>query len=214
MDSKYWHDKWRSNDIGFNREAPHAALVRHFPKGAKGKVMVPLCGKSVDMTWLRAQGLEVVGVELSPIACEAFFAENHIPMAPRAEGPFQVFEGGGYTLWCGDFFVLPEKAWVGCTFLYDRAALVALPPHLRRRYAQTICGRFRGGTMLLVALSYGGPESLGPPFSVTEDEVRGLYGTSFRVELLEAAVDPAVRRADRFQGVEITEAVYRLHEKS
>ena len=37
---------------------------------------MPLCGKSLDMVWLAAQGHEVLGVELAPLAVEQFFAEN------------------------------------------------------------------------------------------------------------------------------------------
>ena len=39
---------------------------------------MPLCGKSLDMVWLAAQGHEVLGVELAPLAVEQFFAENEL----------------------------------------------------------------------------------------------------------------------------------------
>lgn len=208
MDPSYWHGKWQAGDTLFHREKPHPQLVKHFPSGGKGRVMVPLCGKSGDMLWLRGQGFEVVGIELSPIACEAFFTDNKIPCAKKTVGEFTIYDGEGIVLWCGDFFAAPAEAWAGCTHLYDRAALVALPPELRRRYASTITERFRGHEILLISMSYEGSETLGPPFSVPEKEVRSLYGEAFQVELLEATVDSAVRRADKFQGIEITESVY------
>jgi thiopurine S-methyltransferase len=68
--------------------------------------------------------------------------------------------------------------------VWDRGALVAVAPDMRRRYARVIAARMApGGRMLLVATSYDvvtnslaeGTAPPGPPFSVPEREVRSLY---------------------------------------
>jgi thiopurine S-methyltransferase len=68
--------------------------------------------------------------------------------------------------------------------VWDRGALVAVAPDMRRRYARVVAARMApGGRMLLVATSYDvvtdslaeGTAPLGPPFSVPEREVRSLY---------------------------------------
>ena len=44
---------------------------------------MPLCGKSLDLLWLRDQGHLVIGVELSATAFEDFCLENGIPARRR-----------------------------------------------------------------------------------------------------------------------------------
>ena len=82
VDNDFWFDCWeKNNNLGFNQEAPNATLIKYFstlslPK--RSRVFVPLCGKSIDMIWLLEQNMEVVGVELSPLAIQAFFEENDL----------------------------------------------------------------------------------------------------------------------------------------
>lgn len=165
MEHDFWHERWRRREIGFNQPAPHALLQKH-GQALTGKVLVPLCGKSVDMLWLRGEGHEVAGLELSPIACEEFFTENGLPFTRDG----QIFRGDGITLYCGDFFAAPEEAWRGVGSVYDRAALVALPRQMRQRYAKAF-----DEPVLLISFAF--PQPGGPPFSVPEDEIRKLYGS-------------------------------------
>jgi thiopurine S-methyltransferase len=79
MDPDFWHQRWRDNEIGFHQGEPAPLLQKHWPAVAApagSRVFVPLAGKSVDMVWLASQGHRVLGVELSPLAVEQFFAEH------------------------------------------------------------------------------------------------------------------------------------------
>ena len=81
MDPEFWHGRWRDNLIAFHKDRPNRALAEHFSALALGpgaRVLVPLCGKSVDMRWLVKRGCQVLGVELSPIAVADFFREQAI----------------------------------------------------------------------------------------------------------------------------------------
>ncbi len=49
-------------------------------------ILVPLCGKSLDLHWLYQHGHSVVGVELSGLAAKQFFEENGIQYT--SEGDF------------------------------------------------------------------------------------------------------------------------------
>jgi thiopurine S-methyltransferase len=61
--------------------------------------------------------------------------------------------------------------------VYDRAALIALPPDMRRRYAQQINSLLAiDGRALLISLEYDPEQMSGPPFTVSESEVRALFG--------------------------------------
>jgi thiopurine S-methyltransferase len=69
--------------------------------------------------------------------------------------------------------------------VWDRAALVALPLALRVPYAVHLQSIAPAGTKLLLNVFEYDPSAMsGPPFSVTESEVREHF-TNSKIELLE-----------------------------
>lgn len=68
--------------------------------------------------------------------------------------------------------------------VYDRAALIALPPRSRNRYARHLFDLTGGAGQLLITLDYDQTQMDGPPFSVPEEEIGVLYGGRYRRELL------------------------------
>jgi thiopurine S-methyltransferase len=188
MQQEFWHERWQLNQIGFHSEEINRHLQHNWPALKivhGGRVFVPLCGKSNDMLWLVAQGYEVIGVELSPLAVQAFLAENGLPAATRQQGKFRVTEADGLRIYCGDFFDLTANDLTGVSAVYDRASLVALPPEMRAAYAAHMQQLIEPGTkILLVAFDYPQHEMQGPPFSVRAPEVQALYLSWCDVELL------------------------------
>ncbi len=73
----------------------------------------------------------------------------------------------------------------GCTGVFDRAALVALPRDMRAPHARHVkwptVGSIPG---LLVTLDYPQQEMAGPPFSVDDEEVQALYADHSLAELI------------------------------
>lgn len=189
MEPEFWHARWQQNQLGFHQEQVHGYLERYLPLLAlkpRDMVFVPLCGKSLDLLRLAETGAEVVGVELSAIAVQAFFQEHGIPAREHEENGFAVFTGGSLRLFVGDFFALAASHVQGVRAAYDRAALIALPPDLRSRYARRLSELLPvGAKVLLVTLDYTQPQMEGPPFSVPEHEVSTLFSTHFSLELLE-----------------------------
>jgi thiopurine S-methyltransferase len=184
MDKDFWLARWQSNQIGFHEGAPNTLLVEHFaalgvPEG--GRVFVPLCGKSQDMLWLRAQGYTVVGAELSRLAVEQFFAEAGLTPEVTAAGTLHRFAAEGFTLFQGDIFELDAATLGPVDAVYDRAALVALPPDLRPRYTQHMVALTGGAPQLLVTFSYDQSQLPGPPFSVDDAEVHARYAATHRI---------------------------------
>ncbi len=192
MDPQFWHERWRQNQIGFHQPAVNDQLQQFYPdlRLAKGAgVFVPLAGKSLDMLWLRSLGHPVIGVELSPIAVQAFFTENGLSVRPAREDAFEVCETEGLRLLCGDFFDLTPEQLAGVSAVYDRAALIALPADMRARYVTHLVRVLpQDAPILLVTLEYPPSDMQGPPFSVSEAEVHTLYEPRFEVRLL-ATVD-------------------------
>ena len=73
-----------------------------------------------------------------------------------------------------------------CTALYDRAALIALPPLMREQYAAHLNRVLAEGSRgLLITLDYEQSQKAGPPFAVSDDEVRLLLGGQWRLDVLE-----------------------------
>lgn len=218
MKADFWHKKWKDNEIGFHQADTNPHLRKHWPDltVAKGsKILVPLCGKSLDMLWLRDQGYEVLGVELSPLAVEAFFEENELTPEVSEDEDFKRYRIDNLTILQGDIFNLSNEDMNSCDAVFDRASLIALPPAMREAYA----GLMKGGLnnqckILLVSMDYKQSEMDGPPFAVTTDEIENLYGDSFYVQ--EQEVFDVLEANPRFRERGLSrmkEHVYYLHRK-
>lgn len=188
MEPEFWHKRWSSNQIGFHLPEVNPYLQRFWPQlglAQGSRVLVPLCGKSLDLLWLAHQGYSVLGVELSEKAATDFFLEHQLEAVVSEEGAFRVFRAGDIEIRCGDFFALDPQDVADCTALYDRAALIALPAPMRERYAAQLQKILPDGVGLLITLDYNQDEMPGPPFSVGDDEVQRLLGDAWRLEVLQ-----------------------------
>lgn len=186
--SASWRQRWQEGRIGFHLDQPHPALLHYWPTlevEPGTKVLVPLCGKSLDMRWLAEAGHPVLGIELAPEAIEQFLAPRQKGVSRYAQAGFEISRQGCVELWCGDFFHLhiQQAAEVGA--FYDRASLIALPPATRERYAFHLAQLAPPGAKgLLVSITHQDDEA-GPPYSVPGDEIVHLFTPNFRVTLLE-----------------------------
>ena len=215
MQKDFWLERWQREETGFHEQAANAYLKKFWPglhlTGGSG-VFVPLCGKSVDMQWLREQGHPVVGVELSSIAVQAFFAEQGYTPQHSSSGKFERCEAGGINIFCGDFFDLKREDVAATAAVYDRASMVALPPEMRERYVQHLVNILpKGAKILLITFDYPQHEMPGPPFAVAPGEVEKLYREHADIKLL-AQVD-VLAKNPRFQQRGLTrlqECVYQL----
>ena len=186
MEKDFWLGRWKDNQIGFHQSNINPHLKKYMDRLAgTGPVFVPLCGKTLDLIYIGEKGRKALGVEFSEKACDAFFSENGIAHEKKEEGGFKFYDSVQTTLYCGDFFSLKPDHLSGAKCVFDRASMIALPPDMRKRYTghlKNLIGK--NGQILLVTMEYPQHEMSGPPFSVSEDEVRTLYAGD-RIELLE-----------------------------
>lgn len=177
MNPDFWKARWSEGRIGFHEGKPNAFLQKFAGKlGEKRRVLVPLCGKTEDLAWLAGQGHQVVGVELVREAVEAFFDEHQLSPRISRHGALERFEAEGLELFVGDFFALTSKEAGSIDAVYDRAAIIALPPELRGKYVRQVRSLVQpGATGLVITLEYPQEERAGPPFSVPESELRKHY---------------------------------------
>ncbi len=194
MDTEYWLQRWREGRIGWHHESVMPLLEKHWPElGAPrgSRVLVPLCGKTLDMLWLAQRGLRVLGVEISPVAIESFLAENRLHARTRG-GPdgirYEVTNPieGGIEIINNDLFALDPAVFATCAAFYDRAATIALPAAVRERMAGEVYAKLPAGSRgLLIVLDYPQHEKEGPPFAVDETEVHRLFAADWKIEQLE-----------------------------
>jgi thiopurine S-methyltransferase len=175
MKPEYWLERWQEDRIGFHRADANPRLVEHYRAlNETIRVLVPLCGKSVDLEWLAVHGFEVVGIELSEKAAEAFFAERSIVPERSQRGPFVEYRHSTISILVGDFFAADPEQLEYFDAVYDRAAMIALPPELRRRYVAHLPKLLSPkAKLLLITLNYDAEG--GPPFAVSPEEVAASY---------------------------------------
>ena len=184
MRPDYWHERWQEGRIGFHRAEANPLLIEHCAVFSQcTRVLVPLCGKSVDLEWLVVHGFQVVGVELSELAAQAFFGERGLAPTRREHASFVVYEHGNLAIWVGDFFGMNVADVGRFDAVYDDAALIALPAEIRPSYASQLQKLIvPRAQLLLITLQFDAPG--GPPFSVSPEEVSELYAAASEVRRL------------------------------
>lgn len=185
---EYWHNRWDKEQTGWHRAIYNDLLLKHWPSinaPSGGQVIVPLCGKSLDMLWLAEQGYNVVGLEMVEQAVQAFFEENKLETVSNEIGKHIKYSSPPFTIFQGDLFDL-EAGVVQADAWYDRAAMVALPNSLRENYVKQICQQTKSGASgLLITFAYPQEQMDGPPFALHDEDVLRFFADGFEVECLE-----------------------------
>ena len=186
-------DVW-SNEIGGQK------LLKYYDILTEGKtelnVLFPMCGRTQVMLRFAERGHHVVGIEWSEEAVEKFFEQNHLS---HSKEPV-VIDGKSVTvykanektivIYCGDFFAFQEggnKA-IGqfdCVFDHGAIGCFDFTKVKRSTYAEIIDSLTKlGGRVLLSTFDYEHAEHPTIPFSVTEEEIKGLYEDKFETPKL------------------------------
>ncbi|HLU19931.1 MAG TPA: thiopurine S-methyltransferase [Pusillimonas sp.] len=179
MDPEFWLGRWQEGRTNFHQDQVMPLLRRHWadlqiPTGSQ--VLVPLCGKSLDMAWLAAQGYRVLGVELSPLAVQQFFDEHNLTPLTHDSSQGRHYVAGDIEIICGDIFNVTAQTLSNCRGVYDRAALIALPESMRADYVDHVYNQLPEGCKgLLITLDYPQEQMSGPPFSVPDAEIQALF---------------------------------------
>lgn len=188
MEADFWHRKWESNEIGFHEGAPNTLLVKHFGElglAPGSRVFVPLCGKTQDLNWLLARGCRVAGAELSEVAVRQWFEESGVTPTVGERGALRHYSAPGVDIFVGDIFRLSREVLGAVDAVYDRAALVALPADMRTRYTAHLRSITGGAAQLLICFEYDQSVMAGPPFSISDAEVKRHYEATHAPSLLE-----------------------------
>ncbi|MDX1802938.1 MAG: thiopurine S-methyltransferase [Alcanivorax sp.] len=200
MDKAFWEDKWQRNEIGFHLDQVHPLLKRFLPAlslAPDSHLLVPLCGKTLDIGFLLAQGFRVTGVELSRKAVEALFDSLGLTANVGDWQGGRVYRHDRLTVLQGDFFAVTQAQLERVDAIYDRAALIALPDSLRADYSRHLMSLTNRAPQLLITLDYQQHDMAGPPFSVSPAMVTSLYGDHYRIR--ELSRKDIIEHEPRFQ---------------
>lgn len=196
-----WLERWEEGRIGWHEPSGNASLKRYWEFAGGRRVLVPLCGKSVDLLWLESCGNHVVGVELSEIAVREFFADNELEVRITDAGRRYRAVDRDIEIVCGDYFDFDEGGFDGH---YDRGALVAMPAAERGRYAAHTSARLAApAAQLIITLEYEQSVVEGPPFAVFSDEVLSYWPSLERV----AAYDDIANGPPKFRDAGLDEMI-------
>jgi len=188
MNVEFWHQKWQDNQIAFHMKQANPMLVKHLAAlnlTAASRIFIPLCGKTLDIGWLLAQGHHVVGAELNQSAVEQLFAElDVIPTISRC-GELKRYSSDGLDIFVGNIFLLSAQQLGTVNAIYDRAALVALPDEMRAKYVAHLLQLTNAAPQLLITFEYDQSLLSGPPFSLATDVVAQYYQTVYAMSELD-----------------------------
>jgi thiopurine S-methyltransferase len=187
MEAGFWHQKWGENNIAFHQSEANPLLVKYFQELSleKGnRVFLPLCGKTLDISWLLADGYRVAGAELSKIAIEQLFIELGVEPKIASVGEVDHYSATNIDIFVGDFFDLSKTMLGLVDAIYDRAALVALPGVMRDRYTAHLMEITDKAPQLLICYEYDQSFMEGPPFSISNEEVNQHYSGNYDLTLM------------------------------
>lgn len=201
MEISYWQSRWEKDNTGWHMDIVYPVLPKIWPKITLEKqstILVPLCGKSLDLQWFVEQGHFVIGVDASPKAHRTIMDRSSESFKKGSSHGFTIYKSEKLELWEGNLMKLPESKIPPVHLIYDKAAIIALPPKMRLPYAKKLIGLCNPHTyMVLQTFEYLQEEMNGPPFSVDERELEKLFGNHFSLDLLHE--QSKLNELDRFR---------------
>ncbi|MCW8996169.1 MAG: thiopurine S-methyltransferase [Psychromonas sp.] len=187
MSNKEWKEKWKRNDIAFHQQGVNPLLQNYLPSlalSADDCLLVPLCGKSVDMDWLAKSGFHVIGIELSNIAIQAYFDALQVKPERQPHGRFIRWSYENIEIWCGDIFDLTLADMSGIKALYDRASLTTFPADRRAAYVRHFSENLPKDCQILLITDETPDEQQLESVKTIDSEIIALYAADYQIDLL------------------------------
>ncbi|XP_056335454.1 probable thiopurine S-methyltransferase [Danio aesculapii] len=223
MDLSEWENRWQEGRTGFHRSDVHNLLKDNVDKLICGRkdvrLFFPLCGKAVDMKWLADMGHTVVGVEISEKGIKEFFQEQNLAYNEEAVADIpgaKLFKStdGKISIYQCDLYKFSSAVAGHFGGIWDRGALVAINPRDRQKYASLLVSLMSSDCRyLLDTLEYNPELYEGPPFFVSEVDIKTVFGGSCNIDLLQSV--GGLEEKHRSWGLDsLTEKLYLLTTKT
>ena len=191
MEASFWLKSWELGGFhtSFHRKDIHPFVIEHMtPEAIEGKtILVPLCGKTIDMLYLAQYARKVIGVEIAEDAIQQFFYENQLEVTHPDD---TTYVSGNITILRRSFMELHPADLGEIDWILDRASLVALPYDMRVDYLKAIDRLSNPGTQQLVITLEYFPLLPSAPFSINPIEVEFYYGRGHVIKHVEKSNQP------------------------
>ena len=158
----FWDEIYQHGRAGWDLGRPTPVFVRLLEAGefAPGRMLVPCAGRGHDAREFARHGFTVDAVEFAQEAAEAIRArQDSLPV----------------TLYQTDLFGLPAEWRARYDYVLEYTCFCAIDPRRREEYADLVNRLLKpGGIFINLAFpldEHGG----GPPFSVTDRDILGLF---------------------------------------
>jgi cyclopropane fatty-acyl-phospholipid synthase-like methyltransferase len=169
MSHNYWENRYQTKDMPWEKGEPSAGLVDFLathPKLARGTVCVPGCGTGHDAReWAKA-GFNTFGFDIAPSAIELSQEKT------KAAGLTAEFR-------LGDF--LKDEPPFQFDWVFEHTLFCAIDPSERDNYASAALRWLKPGGQYL-AVNYLIPDTDGPPFGTTRDELWKRFSPHFDLQ--------------------------------
>ncbi|XP_076031822.1 thiopurine S-methyltransferase-like [Oratosquilla oratoria] len=189
---KCWSDKWKEGETSWHKEEVNPDLIKHEHKLLTGPgldVLIPLCGKTIDMKWLYDKGHKVTGIEGVEKPIIEFFTEHGILYKKEnlSWGTLYKSEDGRLKIYQSDLFKVEPSHLGKFDAVWDRASLVAISENDRERYAALLKSLLKPKFHYLLSVMKYEPTAAfsGPPYNIPLNLVAELFGDVSNQEVLE-----------------------------
>ena len=184
--SDFWTDLYARGADGWEIRQPAPPLVDFLDRTPPppGRVAVPGCGRGHDVRLLARRGFAAIGFDFSPAALAEARA---LAKADTVAAEFVE----------RDLFTLGYDYARAFDGVWEYTCFCAIDPRRRGEYVRTMRAIVKPGGWLLACFFPMRRRAAGPPFPVSEREVRRLFAPAFRIER-----DWAPRSVRAWQGQE------------
>ncbi len=168
MSGNYWEERYQTRDMPWEKGEPSPGLVDFLasqPKLARGTVCVPGCGTGHDVRAWAAAGFTATGFDIAPSAIQIAVEKT------RAAGLVASFQ-------LGDF--LKDTPPQPFDWVFEHTLFCAIRPVERDAYVQAVQRWLKPGGQYL-AVNYLIPDTEGPPFGTTKEEVGQRFSPDFEL---------------------------------
>lgn len=186
-----WENKWTTGNIGFHMATVNPRLEQWYHKMATDDkpvtILVPLCGKTLDMMWLYNKGHTVIGIEGVEKAIIEFFTENSLTFTKSVTDAGNLFQtaDGRIRLYQADICAVSGRLVGPVQAIWDRGSYVAVGYGDRTAYARFIRDVMAPDCQwLLWAVEYDRSRYSGPPHSLTESDIKQDLDSYVKMECL------------------------------
>jgi len=166
MNQKYWEDRYQTKDMPWEKGEGSPGLVDFLvahPELPRGTVCVPGCGTGHDVRGWAKAGFEAYGFDIAPSAIELSIEKTK---AAGLKAKFQL----------GDF--LHDEPSLRFDWLFEHTLFCAIDPSQRDDYVRAVLRWLKPNGQFL-AVHYMIPDTDGPPFGTTRDELWQRFSPHF-----------------------------------